>query len=392
MDKRTFHILKRTLTSALVRALLQPMKLMPLKKNRVLFSSYLEKQYSCNPRYISEALEKLYPGKLELVWAFREPEKFAFLKERGIKAVKARSLKMAYYALSSQVICTNSYFKPSLPRRRGQFYLYTWHGGGAYKRGGRFVQMPLIEKIQPRMREGGASLYLSSSKAFTRLTLRESFGYRGEVLEEGMPRNDLLLHPDPALKMEVRKRLGLKDDTHLCLYAPTYRKDTKVHEQGLEYEKVLDALSRRFGGKWVMGYRSHHVTMYKNNARLNEGALCLTEYPDMQELLLISDALITDYSSAIWDAAVGGKRAFLYAPDLSAYQSERDFYTDIHTWPFPLAESMDEMTNNILNFDEDKYAKAVKKHLSELGCCESGRAAYLSARRIGLVTGVEKEK
>ncbi len=392
MNKRTFHIFQRTLTSALVRAVLQPMKLLPLRKNRVLFSSYMEKQYSCNPRYISEALERLYPGKLEIVWAFRQPEKFAFLKERGIKTVKARSLQMAYCALTSRVICTNSYFKPSLPRRRGQFYLYTWHGGGAYKRVGRFVQMPLIEKIQTRMREGGASLYLSSSKAFTRLTLRESFGYRGEVLEKGMPRNDVLLNQDPALKQRIRQQLGLQDDTRLCLYAPTYRKDTKVHEQGLDYEKVLGALSQRFGGKWVMGYRSHHVTMFKDNARLNEGALCLTDYPDMQELLLVSDALITDYSSAIWDAAVGGKRAFLYAPDLREYQSERDFYTDIHTWPFPLAQSMDEMTENILNFDEDKYAKAVKRHLNELGCCESGEAAYLSARRIGYETGLETEK
>ena len=132
--------------------------------------------------------------------------------------------------------------------------------------------------------------------------------------------------------------------------------------------------------------------MFKDNARLNEGALCLTDYPDMQELLLVSDALITDYSSAIWDAAVGGKRAFLYAPDLREYQSERDFYTDIHTWPFPLAQSMDEMTDNILNFDEDKYAKAVRRHLNELGCCESGEAAYLSARRIGYETGLETEK
>ncbi len=392
MDKRTFRIFRRTLTSALLRLFLQPFKLLPVKKNRVLFSSYLEKQYSCNPRYISEELERLYPGKLELCWAFRHPERFAYLEKKGIRVLGTKTLKFTYCALTARVVVANSYFKPSLPRRKKQFYLYTWHGGGAYKKVGSFVEMPFIEKLQTRMREGRADLYLSSSRAFTRLTIRQSFGYRGEVLEKGMPRNDLLISPDEERRREIRKNAGVPEGKKLCLYAPTYRKDTRVHAQGLDYRRTLAALSGRFGGEWVMGYRSHHVTMFKDNAALEKDALSLTDYPDMQELLLICDALVTDYSSSIWDAAVGGKKVFLFAPDLNEYKSERDFYTDIRTWPFPLAENMDELTDRIADFDEERYAEDVRRHLRELGSCETGRAAYWAARRIGYETGLENEK
>ena len=102
--------------SLAARGILSPLKLLPVNKRRVLFVSFRGKQYSCSPKAISEELEKADKG-LELVWAFHEPEKFAFLKERGIKVVGDRSLKFLYYALTSRVVCTNAYFKPFLPRR-----------------------------------------------------------------------------------------------------------------------------------------------------------------------------------------------------------------------------------------------------------------------------------
>lgn len=387
---RTLNIARKTLTSALIKLMLQPLRVLPVKKNRVLFSSFLEKQYSCNPKYISRELKRLYGDKVEIVWAFRKPDSFAFLKEEGIETVNARSFRFIRLALTSRVVCTNTYYKPTLPRRKKQFYLRTWHGGGAYKRVGRFIDMPLIERINTAMRQSGADLYLSSSEAFTRMTLRDSFGYTGEVLEKGMPRNDLLINkPGAEIIDGIRERIGLKKGEKLCLYAPTYRKDAKVHAFQPDYGRLLKVLCDRFGGSWVMGYRSHHVTMYLDQNCISTGALNLTDYPDMQELILAADCLITDYSSSIWDMALMEKPVFLFAPDLKDYLTERDFYMDIHTWPFPLSENMTELENRVIGFDEKDYSVQVKKHLSDLGCRETGKAAYYAARRIGYEIGLE---
>ena len=388
--KRNLNLLRKTCQSALIRAAMQPMKIKKIVPNRVLFSAYMEKQYCCNPKYISLALKKLYGDRIEIGWGFRDPQRYRYLEKEGIRVLGTKTREFARYAMTSRVICSNTYFKPSLPRRKGTFYLYTWHGGGAYKKVGKYVDMSLIERLNTRMREGKTDLYLSSSRFFSEHVLRDSFGYKGEIMEKGMPRNDILLHPPQIDEIRlIRESIGLGDGQKLCLYAPTYRKDTKVHDFGLNYERALSALKERFGGEWVMGFRSHHVSMFKDNSALTAGALDLSACDDMQELLLISDALITDYSSSIWDAALGSKKVFLFAPDLNEYRMERDFYTDIHTWPFPLAENNEELSDNIRVFDEDDYQNKIQAHLNALGCCESGEAAIAAARRIGHEMGLE---
>ena len=388
--KRNLNILRKTAVSGLIRLLLQPMKLLPVRKNRVLFISYLGKRYSCNPKAISEQCLRLYGNKLEIGWVFRKPEEFAFLKEQGIRILDAKSFSFIKYALTARVIVTNGYYKPSLPRRKKQFYLRTWHGGGAYKAVGSMMEMGALERLFIGMQQSGADLYLSSSDAFTDLTLRKSFGYEGEVLSCGMPRNDMLVNaPDPARVAEIRQKAGIPENAHLCLFAPTYRKDAVLHDICPDYTRLKNALEKRFGGTWVIAYRSHHVTMYLNQSRMAEGILNLTDYPDMQELLYVSDALITDYSSSIWDMSLSYKKVFLYCPDLKSFSSERDFYMDIRLWPFPLSENNDELEKNILSFDEEKYLSDVKRHHEELGSRETGKAAYLTAKRIGKETGIE---
>ncbi len=391
--KRNLNLLRKTLSSAAIRLLLQPLKLLKIKPNRALFSSYMEKQYSCSPKYISMELMRLYPGKVEIGWAFRQPEKYKYLEREGIKVFGTKTLRFIVFALTSRVVCTNTYYKPTLPRRKKQFYLNTWHGGGAYKKVGRYVDMPWIERLNTFMREGRIDLYLSSGRFFTEHVLRDSFGYKGEVAEWGMPRNDMMVNGvSPEEKERIRRVIGLKDGEKLCLYAPTYRRDTKVHDFGLDYAKALESLSRIFGGSWVMGCRSHHVSMYKDQSKLVKGALDLSLYPDMQELLCAADAVITDYSSCIWDAALAKKPVFLYAPDLDEYLKERAFYTDIRSWPFALALNNEELAKNVENFDKKEYNEKIRAHLDALGSCESGKAAFLAAERIAKEMGVKQDK
>ncbi len=382
--------LARIALSALLRLLLLPLCLLPIRKNRVLFVSYRGKQYSCSPRAISEALEKLSGGEIEIGWAFHRPEDFEALRARGIRVLDDRSLAFVVYALTARVVCTNAYYKPFLPRRRGQFFLRTWHGGGAYKRVGRAEKLPAFHRFYIRMQQQGASLYTSSSEAFTRMTLREAFGYQGEVLETGLPRNDMLLSEEARNEAARRARtaLGIPEDVHLAVYAPTWRDDhLRAHE--IDFARLKAALSARFGGEFRILFRGHYITD-GNGAGL--GDVDATRYPDMQELLAAADVLVTDYSSCMWDMSLILRPVFLYCTDLSRYRADRDFFTDIRTWPFPLSQSNDELETAILRFDENAYREAVRRHHRELGSRETGHAARDAAARIYLeCTGKEPQ-
>lgn len=372
--------LARIVLSALIRVLLLPLCLLPIRKNRVLFVSYRGKQYSCSPRAISEALARMSGGEIEIGWAFHHPQEFEALKARGIRVLDDRSFAFIVYALTARVVCTNAYYKPFLPRRRGQFFLRTWHGGGAYKRVGRAEKLPALHRFYIRMQQQGASLYTSSSEAFTRMTLREAFGYRGEVLETGLPRNDVLLNEaarDEAAR-RARTALGIPEGVRLALYAPTWRDDhLRAHE--IDFARLKAALSARFGGEFRILFRGHYITD-GNGAGL--GDVDATQYPDMQDLLAAADVLVTDYSSCMWDMSLTLRPVFLYCTDLSTYRADRDFFTDIRTWPFPVSENNDELEATILRFDEDAYREAVRRHHRELGSCETGHAARDAAARI----------
>lgn len=349
-----------------------------IRPGRVLFQSYREKQYSCNPKYISEELQRLRPKGLEVAWSFREPEKFSYLEKQGVRVLRAGSFKAALYALSAQVVCVNTYYKPTLPRRRGQMQMRTWHGGGAYKRVALMEKMPPLKRLSLRLQLSGATVYLSSSKAFTQQTIRGSFGFTGEVLECGMPRNDLLINGESQERIrEIRKAAGIPEGVHLALYAPTYREELKTDMHALDVDTLTRALEERFHGKWLVAYRGH---VFVRAGKVNVPDL--SAYPDMQQLLLIADALITDYSSSMWDMSLSGKPVFLYCPDLDEYISSRDFYTDIHTWPYPLAQSNEALCAKVRAFDETEYKEALRRHHEALGSFETGQASRAAAQRI----------
>jgi CDP-glycerol glycerophosphotransferase len=107
-----------------------------------------------------------------------------------------------------------------------------------------------------------------------------------------------------------------------------------------------------------------------------------TDYPDMQELLQCAQVLLTDYSSCMWDFSLMGKPCFLYARDIAEYRGERDFYTPIESWPFPLASDNAELARVIGAFDETAYRNAVRAHHAALGAAETGTATAQCVERI----------
>ena len=352
----------------------------PIKKNRIIFSSYSGRQYSCNPKYIFEKLVELYPNKFEVFWVANVTPN---IPRKEAKYLTRNTLRYCYYMLTAHVIIDNVDVNAFLPYRKEQLKINTWHGGGAYKKIGVDINQTKPEYLR-LIRTGKATdIVLSSSERFSEAFVSSHHIDLSKMWEIGMPRNDVFFRLLPDMIQNTRKKIGIGPDEKLIIYAPTYRREllnVSFKTAIFDIDTCLDALQKRFMGKWILGFRMHYA--YDSHVKTIPHSINLSSYPDMQELLLVADVLITDYSSSIWDFSFTKRPCFIYANDLEQYKSDVDFYTPIEQWPFPMAQNNDQLVQNILNFDQDSYLVAVNQHYKDLGSCETGHASETVAKAI----------
>ena len=368
-------LLRRT-----VKAGLRLLCIFPVRKNRVLFSSYNHAVgYSCNPKYICEYLKRQYPGEYDLVWAYAEPEKW---QVDGTISVRRKSLKWIYAQLTSGVIVYNVNIESYLPKRAEQLVINTWHAGGAYKRVG--FENATLEKLdlwRTAQLSSRVDVFLSSSEAFTRSNI-DAYHFKGRILNSGMPRNDLFFQPDTvaAVRKKVRSEYNAGEDSLVLLYAPTFRKNV-MDPQARNVCFPDAAIQQALGDHNVRIWRREHPE--DNNRYEKSAAVDVSGYPDMQELLCAADILVTDYSSSIWDFAILGRPCFLFVPDLADYVGEdRGFFTPIEQWPGMLCRSEEELVQALEKCARDEppcsrrdFAARAADHLKSMGSYEDGHAA-----------------
>lgn len=361
----------------IIRILLRIFYLFKVKNDRILAFSFAGSQYSCSPKYIFEHF--LYENKnYEFIFAVQDIEKFKYLAVNSIKLVKFKSFKFLFYSLTSKVFITNGMPPRYIPFRNKQFVLSTWHGGGAYKKGGLDVVDNLPTRLLITFSATNLTGMISSCKQFTEIFHKAFLIEYKKFLNIGMPRNDILINRNKDyLYSKVYSYLNISKQDRMLLYAPTFRShftsiegEATEGDYNIDFEKLKNALINKYGGNWKVVYRAHYFLQGKENDSCIDG----TNYPDMQELLYVSDILITDYSSCMWDFSLMYKPCFIYATDIDQYKQERDFYTPMSEWPFPIATNTDELINNIVNFDEKEYIEKVKKHHQALGSYEDGHA------------------
>ena len=352
------------------------------KERIIVFDSYMGKQYSCNPRAIYEYMLEHFPREgIRYVWAFCDTQQGRnLIHDPHTRICRYYSLKHLWYACIADVQITNFNFVPAEKRR--QIRVETWHGGGCYKKVGSEIEYQSKQYGRYIQRKyNSITCFISSSRYFTDKVIREQFGYTGEVLGIGMPRNDLLLLPGKREEKAAAVRAGLEicADSFVVLYAPTYRDFTDKRFEPLDPDRLRQAVKNRFGREVVILYRGHHLSL--DHGRCDQ-FINVNDYPDMQELLLISDMLISDYSSSIWDYSFTGRPCFLYAPDLAEYTLYRGFDVDIHEWGFPVCEDNASLENQILSFDRDVFLGSMQKHHASLGSYENGDASEKVCRFI----------
>lgn len=378
---------RSAVASWLLPVLLAPLRLLPVKRNRVVFLGVAggsASEYSCNPRAVYEQLAD--DPDLDIAWLMVDPEAHLQLREAGVQLARHGSLRAMLLLATAGIVVTNGGYVNWFPFRRNQYVINTWHGGGAYKR------LPFDrqdagrrERRKQYLGAGNTSLFVSSSHSFTDLVVRGSLLYPGPVLEVGMPRNDVLL--DPArrtlLADRARAQLGIAPGTSTVLVAPTFRRDDdEAPLEPLDAQGLAEALTQRFGGDWLVLWRDHRLAL----AAPDRPGLDVSDYPDMQDLLCLADVLVTDYSSAVWDYSLIGRPCFLYVPDLADFTASNGFYVDLPDWGFPFATGNAELASHILGFDEQRYRLGVARHHDTLGSVESGRAAEAVAGVIQLHT------
>lgn len=364
----------------LIALLLLPFHLFPVKKNRVLFLS-LEGgsfyEYSCNPKYFCEYLQAARPGDYELIWLFKEPTNYSFLREKGIRTARHFSPAGLYYALTSRIVITNGGYLTWFPFRQKQVCINTWHGGGAYKRlenDTTGANAATKKRMEYAARHTAA--FLSGCEAFSRHVVRGAFLYTGKILPIGTPRNDILFSGQcDILYRNVRESLRLPATGRILLYAPTFRSTTGSHGQPLNGGLLIQELNRLTGETWYLLYRMHVQAGSEPPLQsLDSHCMDVSAYPDTQQLLCAADWLITDYSSIVWDYALTDRPLILYAPDLESYRSGRGFYVDIRDWGFPLCRTEEELLAMLPEVLSGAYKNGPKLHRELLGSYESGHS------------------
>lgn len=346
-----------------------------VSKSKVVFSNFDGRGYGCNPKYITEELLKRDNNGLDLVWLTNSNESEF---PSGVRVVRWGSLRALYEWATARVIVNNvrmgRYFSRGFNKKLEQVYFQTWHGSMGIKKAEADCSH-LTERYLKRSRLDSSKIdYLISNCTWLTGIYKKSFFYDGAILECGSPRNDIFFDANIESKIdELKKRFGFSRESKVVLYAPTFRDCQNGWTAKLDIRNLKKTLSEKFGGAWELVVRSH-----PNQPVLvddEDGFVDLSAYPDPQEILLMADCLITDYSSLVYDYMLMYKPAFIYAPDYEEYKKERGFYYSIYDTPFPVSGDYNELLNDIRNFSDGEYKLNVREFLENKGAYDRGCAS-----------------
>lgn len=360
----------------ILRTLFKILWILPVNSKKVVFSSFRGRQYSDNPKAVSEKLQEI--GGVEVVWILNNPQ----YAPDGVKCVKEKSLGEIFELATSKVWVDNCRKRRWIPKRKTQFYIQLWHGNIAGKKveGDADLSPEYIKgaKYDSRI----ADLFISGSKWATN-NYREAFWYDGEIAEYGNPRSDIFYTDHEHIIKKVRTFYGINKDTRIALYAPTFRNNKRLDVYNLDYQRLLDRLAKKWGGDWVVLVRLHpNLTDLQDQIPYSSQVMNGLSYQEINDLIVSCDLLITDYSSCMFDAMEAGKKVFLYALDAKEYENERGHYFSLRELPFGYNESTDELLASIDNFDIDKFSDKVDMFKKSCGIINDGHASERVANRI----------
>lgn len=301
------------------------------------------------PRYLYERLVQR-TQRPAVVWA--NNTNLRLTDDRTIK-IRRHSPRYYWHLGRARYWVNNQNFPAEIAKPASTSFLQTWHGT-PLKRMQHDVENMLSRDDQYQERSARLTSYWSmlvSGSPYASACFRSAFQFTGTILEVGYPRNDVFSWPDAEVRAgRTRERLGLVNEPRkIILYAPTFRDDNRP---GTNWRHKLELdvgrLEAEFGAEYVLVVRFHQLVRESIEDLTSKHPHFVVDgsaYNDIQELLLISDVLITDYSSVFFDYAVLERPILFFTYDLDRYRDIlRGFYLDFESVaPGPLLRTNDEL-------------------------------------------------
>ncbi len=351
---------------------------LPINREKILFRSD-RNNYSCNTKYIAEEiLRRNLPW--ELVWIV--DKNILHFKDdfpAGIRLEMIGTDEALHDSMTARILIDNTYrrylLNHDLQKKTGQVYIQTWRGSYGIKKFGLGRNNFNVDTWNSVLEDIKQMDYFISHSTWESNFYRRTFRAK-KILELGHPRNDIFFRKDvDTIRRKVCEKLDIPTNKRLVLYAPTRNDNRPRKVFNMDYSAVLAALKNKFGGEWVMAAR---MTPLANRERFitdDLGIINVSNYADIQELLVTADVCISDYSSCIFDYLHTGRPAFIYASDHASFERSRGLYYPLAQTPFQIAENNEQMLNNIRSFNSEVYSRKISPFLKEKGSMEDGCAA-----------------
>ncbi|WP_217169974.1 bifunctional glycosyltransferase family 2 protein/CDP-glycerol:glycerophosphate glycerophosphotransferase [Streptomyces sp. AC512_CC834] len=372
---------KRVAMGAFYRSQLR----LPLDEKLVLFSAYWSRSVSCNPAAIDAELARLAPD-MRRVWAVRADH--ADRVPKGVEVVRVGSREYWAALARAKYLVNNVNFADSVIKREGQIHVQTHHGTPLKTMGVDQQKYPAstamnFEKLLERCDRWDYSI---SANQFSTVIWERVYPCSYTSLETGYPRNDVLVGATSEDVRAARAALGLADGTKAFLYMPTHR------EYQPDFTPPLDLrrFARELGPDVTLLVRGHyfygnspHVAELRRTGRIVD----VSGHARVEELYLAADALITDYSSAMFDYAVLDRPIISYVPDWDVYSAVRGTYFDLlQEPPGAVATTQAELLGLLASGAYDRPETTERRDIFRRRFCEfdDGHAAERVVRRVFL--------
>jgi CDP-glycerol glycerophosphotransferase len=377
--------LKKKLKRIVVSTYKKGIRYLPMNKKIILFESNLGRNYTGNPRAIyEEMVEQGLDQKYKCYFILENPKTQIPGKGKVIKRCRIRYFFL--FAISGIWVCDTRLPK-YIVKRPNCTYIQTWHGTPLKKLALDMDSVFMagekgIDNYKKNFYDNTQTWdYLISQNRFSTNIFRRAFAFSKDMLEIGYPRNDVLFHKNNTKDIiELKKQLGLPLDKKVILYAPTWR-DNEYYGSGnykfstpMDFAKLKDAL----GSDTIMIVKYHYLVMDQIDWTPYEGFIysCDLSY-DIATLYLVSDMLITDYSSVMFDYSILKRPMLFFCYDLEDYKNNlRGFYFDfLAEAPGPVSLTTDELLLSILNYDAVEFKEKQEAFYQKYNHADDGKAS-----------------
>ena len=334
----------------------------------LLFCCFNGKSYSCSPKAIYEYMINTDEFKdYKFIWAFLDEKKYKNLeKNKNTSVVKIRTKEYKKCLAKAKYWIFNYKIPDFLYPKKNQIFVQCWHGTPLKRLGCDLEHfdnvLNTIDGIKKRYKiEASKFTYFispskfASEKFISAWNLKE-IGKENIIVEEGYPRNDFLFNYKEKDVQQIRKKLGIENDNRkIILYAPTYRSDQHQTGLGYVYKEEIDfkKMEEKFGKEYLILFRPHYFIANSFDFDKYKGFVYnVANIDDINELYIISDILITDYSSVFFDYANLKRPMIFFMYDLEHYKNESNgFYIDLNELPGPIVETQEDLEKSIEDVD-----------------------------------------